>query len=86
MPKLKSSCTYETAKSNAMYFAPPWTHMQWHVLMFQGPCHQGNWQIKRINSETGPYTGQRNFSTSFPVNIGLVFSWFIYIQVISAKK
>lgn len=23
----------------------------------QGPCHQGNWQIKRVNSETGPYLG-----------------------------
>ena len=23
----------------------------------QGPCHQGNWQIKRVSSGTGPYTG-----------------------------
>jgi len=23
----------------------------------QGPCHQGNWQIKRVGSTTGPYLG-----------------------------
>ena len=23
----------------------------------QGPCHQGNWQIKRVSSTTGPYKG-----------------------------
>ena len=23
----------------------------------QGPCHQGNWQLKRVSSRTGPYTG-----------------------------
>ena len=28
-----------------------------NLIKFQGPCHQGNWQIKRISSITGPYTG-----------------------------
>ncbi len=26
-------------------------------FLIQGPCRQGNWQIKRVNSITGPYTG-----------------------------
>ena len=27
------------------------------IVNCQGPCQQGNWQIKRIISSTGPYTG-----------------------------